>query len=124
MTRDDFVQLRKKLGKTQKQLAELLGISLKTIHSYEQGWRAVPSHAEKLLYFLYVNQRGRNCNHSPCWEKKHCAVKEKCPAYEFDSGTMCWYMWGTLCECTKDAGDREKMDICKSCEIFSSLLNS
>jgi DNA-binding XRE family transcriptional regulator len=124
MTRDDFRQLRKKLGKTQKQLAELLGISLKTIHSYEQGWRAVPTHAEKLLYFLYINQRGRKCKHSPCWEEKLCLVKEGCPAYEFDSGHMCWYMWGTLCDCTKGTDEKDKMEICKTCNIFSTLINS
>jgi DNA-binding XRE family transcriptional regulator len=122
MNKDDFSIFRKKLGKTQKQLAELLGISLKTIHSYEQGWRTIPSHSEKLLYFLFINQRGRKGTLKPCWEEKLCPTKEQCPAWEFDSGHMCWYMCGTLCDCTKDTCHKEKFEICKSCHIFSSLL--
>ncbi|MCK4792980.1 MAG: helix-turn-helix domain-containing protein, partial [Desulfobacteraceae bacterium] len=39
---EEVLRARKKLGKTQKQLAELLGTSLKAVHSYEQGWRSVP----------------------------------------------------------------------------------
>jgi DNA-binding XRE family transcriptional regulator len=124
MNRDDFKGIRKRLGKTQKQLAELLGISLKTIHSYEQGWRTVPTHAEKLLYFLYFNQRGRKCSSPRCWEEKLCTVKEQCPAWEFDSGHMCWYMSGTLCDCTNGADEKEKIEICKSCKIFSKMLHA
>lgn len=123
MNKNDFSLLRKKLGKTQKQLAELLGISLKTIHSYEQGWRTIPGHAEKLLYFLFINQRGRKGTLTPCWEEKQCPVKEQCPAWEFESGHMCWYMCGTLCDCTKDACHKEKIDICKTCPIFNSLIS-
>ena len=44
MDRKEFTYFRKRLNKTQKQLAELLGASLKAVHSYEQGWRAVPGH--------------------------------------------------------------------------------
>ena len=40
----EFLRARKILGKTQKQLAELLGTSIKAVHSYEQGWRTVPAH--------------------------------------------------------------------------------
>ena len=122
MNKTDFSVCRKKLGKTQKQLAELLGISLKTIHSYEQGWRTVPTHAEKLLYFLLINQRGKKSASMKCWEEKHCSVKEQCPAWEFDSGHICWYICGTLCDCTKDACHLGKMEICKSCDIFKSLM--
>lgn len=123
MTRNEFILFRKKLGKTQRQLAELLGISIKTIHSYEQGWRVVPSHAEKLLYFLLINQRGRKSPLTQCWEEKQCSDKEKCPAWEFGSGHMCWYICGTLCDCTKDTCHKEKFEICKTCDIFLSLLN-
>jgi DNA-binding XRE family transcriptional regulator len=34
----EFLRARKILEKTQKQLAELLGSSIKAVHSYEQGW--------------------------------------------------------------------------------------
>ncbi|MEN8143025.1 MAG: helix-turn-helix transcriptional regulator, partial [Thermodesulfobacteriota bacterium] len=44
MDSKEFLKARKLLNKTQKHLSELLGISIKAVHSYEQGWRKVPSH--------------------------------------------------------------------------------
>jgi hypothetical protein len=122
LTKEEFKLLRKKLGKTQIQLAEILGMSLKTIHSYEQGWRVIPMHIERHLYFLLINQRGRNDALTPCWEKKLCAVKQQCPAWEFQSGHLCWFLCGTLCNCAQDACHKEKLEICKECDIFMSLL--
>ena len=66
----EFSSIRKKLGKTQKQLAALLGMSLKTIHSYEQGWRSIPAHIERQLFFLLINQRKNKNELIPCWEQK------------------------------------------------------
>lgn len=122
MTKDEFYLARGKLGKTQKQLADLLGMSLRTVHSYEQGWRNIPEHTEKKLYFLLIHQKAKKDNLTPCWEKKLCSEKEQCPAYEFGCGHMCWYLCGTLCDCTKDACHKLKIHICKNCEIFNSLL--
>ena len=48
MNSKEFIYFRKKLNKTQKQMAQLLGTSLKAIHSYEQGWRSVPPSAERI----------------------------------------------------------------------------
>ena len=48
----EFKKYRARLDKTQKQMAELLGTSLKAIHSYEQGWRTVPTHVERQIFFL------------------------------------------------------------------------
>ena len=52
MNSKEFKYFRKKLNKTQKQMAQLLGTSLKAIHSYEQGWRSVPPSAERQMFFL------------------------------------------------------------------------
>ena len=49
MERIEFIQFRKELKKTQKQMAGLLGTSIKSIHSYEQGWRRVPAYIEKQI---------------------------------------------------------------------------
>jgi hypothetical protein len=122
LNKEDFKILRKKLGKTQLQLATILGMSLKTIHSYEQGWRVIPTHIERHLYFLLINQRGRNDALTPCWEKKMCEVKERCPAWEFQSGHLCWFLCGTLCNCAQDACHQEKLELCKECDIFKMLL--
>ncbi len=38
MDKNEFYWFRKKLQKTQKDMAQLLGTSLKAVESYEQGW--------------------------------------------------------------------------------------
>jgi len=122
LTKEEFSVARKKLSKTQKKLAELLGMSLKTIHSYEQGWRSIPAHIERQIFFLLINQRGKSKSLTPCWEKKLCDIKEECPAWEFQSGHLCWFICGTKCDCTRDTSQKEKIEICKKCEIFTALL--
>ena len=52
MDKKKFSQIRQHLGKTQKQMAQLLGTSPKAIQSFEQGWRRVPVHSERRLLFL------------------------------------------------------------------------
>mgnify|MGYP001822735688 FL=1 len=49
MEKNEFTTIRKKLAKTQKELSELLGTSLKAVSSYEQGWRNIPVHVERQL---------------------------------------------------------------------------
>ncbi len=122
LTKEEFSIARKKLDKTQKKLSELLGTSLKTIHSYEQGWRTIPGHIERQIFFLLINQRGRQTTLTPCWEKKLCTIKEECPAWEFQSGHLCWFVCGTKCDCTHGISQRDKIEICKKCDILLDLL--
>jgi Helix-turn-helix len=123
MEREAFVIIRKKLGRTQKQLSELIGVSLKAIHSYEQGWRKIPLHIERQLWFLIYQQKHLKAGDvEPCWERKSCEMKEDCPAWEFQCGDLCWFVCGTKCECTKNHDVREKMDICRNCDILKTLL--
>ncbi len=119
-----FSQARKKLGKTQKQLAELLGTSLKAVHSYEQGWRSVPAHVERQIFFLVSSMKGSNRSRKPCWVIKRCPSerRQQCPAWEFQAGRLCWFINGTICEGTVQMNWQEKMKICRSCEVFSYLL--
>ena len=123
MTREEFSVARKKLGKTQKALAELLGVSLKAVQSYEQGWRTVPLHVERQVYFLLVNKRkGEPTKRKDCWNHKKCERKKDCPAWEFQAGHLCWFLNGTQCECTADKDLKNKMEVCRHCDILSSLL--
>jgi len=123
MTREEFSQARKKLAKTQKALAELLGVSLKAVQSYEQGWRTVPLHVERQIYFLLVNQRkGDHVKKRECWSHKKCEHKKSCPAWEFQAGHLCWFLSGTQCECTMNKDLKDKMEICRRCDVLSSLL--
>ena len=64
----EFARLRASLGKSQRELAELLGLSLKAVESYEQGWRNVPAHVERLLYFLLFKLNENEIEaEDPCW---------------------------------------------------------
>ena len=124
MDSSTFLEIRKRLGKTQKQLAELLGTSLKAVHSYEQGWRSVPGHVERQLFFLVSRMRGIHRERKQCWDIKKCPVeqKEQCPAWEFQAGRLCWFINGTICEGVVHKNWVEKMQICRSCEVLTSML--
>ena len=123
MDNSEFRKLRQQLDKTQKQMAQLLGVSLKAIHSYEQGWRTIPPAVERQLYFL-VSRKNIGTNGSKtCWRIKKCppARKKQCPAWEFKSGNLCWFINGTICEGTVHKDWKDKMKTCRACEVFTSL---
>lgn len=123
MDKDFFAKARASLGKTQKELAHLLGISPKAVQSYEQGWRSVPPHVERLLLFLIVNQRANGTKkRSHRWNTRKCALKQDCPAWEFQAGHLCWFLSGTLCDKSADKSCKEKMDTCRQCPVLTELL--
>jgi len=124
MDSKEFAYARQKLNKTQKEIAELLGTSLKAVHSYEQGWRSVPAHAERQLFFLRSRMSGLNKGQKSCWVIKKCPseLRKQCPAWEFHAGKLCWFINGTICEGTVQKNWQEKMKICRACEVLSSLL--
>ena len=120
----EFKAFRSKLGKTQAQMAQLLGVSLKAVHSYEQGWRSVPAAVERQMYFLAVKKNTKKGKLKACWQIKKCSPeqKNKCPAWEFGAGELCWFINGTICEGTAQKNWKEKMKICKTCEVFGPLI--
>jgi transcriptional regulator with XRE-family HTH domain len=124
MDSNEFIKFRKKLDKTQQQLAELLGVSVKAVHSYEQGWRNVPSHVERQLYFLLASLKQSVETTRPCWVIKKCPTerKKRCPAWEFQAGKICWFINGTICECEAQNSWKEKIKICRQCEVMQDLL--
>ncbi len=123
MDSSEFKEFRQQLDKTQKQMAQLLGVSLKAIHSYEQGWRTIPPAVERQLYFLVSRKNIGTNNSKACWRIKKCppARKKQCPAWEFKSGNLCWFINGTICEGTVHKDWKDKMEVCRSCEVFTSL---
>ena len=124
MDSKEFSYFRKKLKKTQKQMAQLLGVSLKAVHSYEQGWRTVPAHVERQVLFLVSRVGESNKVKKSCWVMKKCPLERKhqCPAWEFQAGKLCWFITGTICEGEIQQNWEEKMKICRSCEILKYLL--
>ena len=124
MTNTEFSHFRKKLKKTQKQIAQLLGTSIKAIHSYEQGWRSIPPHVERQLFFLLWKTKNAK-KKTFCWAIKRCPSEQrkKCPAWEFHAGDLCWFICGTLCEGEARKSWREKIGTCRSCEVFQSIID-
>jgi DNA-binding XRE family transcriptional regulator len=125
MTAKEFSAYRKKLEKTQKQMAQLLGTSIKAIHSYEQGWRTIPVHVERQLYFLLTRKLGGNEGVQPCWDTRVCPQeqREQCPAWEFSTGDLCWFINGTICDGTVHDSWKEKLKLCRTCDVFKTTLS-
>jgi len=124
MDREEFSRFRKILGRTQKQMAQLLATSLKAIHSYEQGWRTIPAHVERQMFFLMARKIKDPALKKACWTVTKCPDKRKraCPAWEFKSGETCWLVNGTVCEGNIHPTWQQKMDVCRTCPVFETLL--
>ncbi len=117
-----FIELRKTLGKTQRQIANLLAISLKAVCSYEQGWRSIPTHVERQLYLL-LSRKVQQQENTNCWDLRNCPEEKKikCPVWEFDSGQFCWFISGTLREGADYKTWEKKMEMCKTCEVMKNI---
>jgi hypothetical protein len=120
----EFSLMRQKLRKTQKQMAELLGTSLKAVQSFEQGWRKVPVHIERQVLFLISNWGEGPRKSRPCWDIRDCSTKnrEACPAWEFNLGHLCWFVNGTICRGEIQGGWPQKMKLCRTCEVFAQTV--
>ena len=123
MDSTEFVEIRKKLDKTQKELAILLGISLKAVCSYEQGWRTIQNHVERQLIFLMAKKLHPQEETRNCWDIQNCPEekKQQCPAWEFNSGDLCWYIGGTICDDSPHTTWEKKMEMCKKCVVMKNI---
>jgi hypothetical protein len=119
MDKTEFRFFRKKLHRTQKQMAQLLGVSLKAVHSYEQGWRTVPPAVERHVLFL-VSLADPAEPMPPCWNLKGCLPEQRknCPAAELNCGGMCWMVNGTICSGSDQGSWEGKMAVCRACPVF------
>jgi len=124
MGKKEFSEIRHRLEKTQKQMAQLLGTSLKAIQSFEQGWRNIPVHIERQLLFLLTLRRSPHKKARPCWVIRECPkeTRQNCPAWEFQVVHLCWFINGTICQGQVQKSWRQKMKICRHCEVFQTLL--
>ena len=88
MERIEFIRFRSILGKTQSEIAQLLGVSVKAVHSYEQGWRSIPGHVQRQILLLVQRKQHVDQPSLPCWTKTACpeALRRSCPAWEFQIG--------------------------------------
>jgi DNA-binding XRE family transcriptional regulator len=128
MRRKQFAEIRRHLGKTQSQMAQILGVSPKAIQSFEQGWRNIPVHIERqiLLVLALKNHASRPASQKdkPCWLMRDCPVESRqdCPAWQFDAGHLCWFINGTICHGSPQGSWKEKMKICRDCEVYRSII--
>ena len=99
MDSKQFRLFRQSFGKTQKEMSQLLGTSIKAIQSFEQGWRKIPTHVERQVLFLQALKAADGKKGRPCWEIRQCPsdTRQRCPAWEFDLGQFCWFINGTIC---------------------------
>ncbi|MFH1757729.1 MAG: helix-turn-helix transcriptional regulator [Pseudomonadota bacterium] len=124
MDTKEIQAFRQRLGKTQKQMSQLLGISLRAIQSFEQGWRKVPVHIERQMFFLVAMKNRSDENTQACWEIRGCPppTREACPAWEFPAGHICWFINGTICQGKPKASWSQKMKVCRKCQVFVANL--
>jgi DNA-binding XRE family transcriptional regulator len=122
----EFARLRRRLGRTQKQMSQLLGTSLTAVHSYEQGWRNVPGHVERQLLFLAAKKLYARNRPEPCWKQTSCPKERRlsCPAWEFRAGDTCWLINGTMCHGAVQTNWRKKMRICRKCPVLQQILDA
>ena len=124
MDKKEFSHIRKFMGKTQNQLAQLLSVSPKAIQSYEQGWRNIPSDIERQMLLLRALNRRLNTNIRPCWEIKNCPDewRNNCIVWELQARHFCWFINGTFCQGRLQGSWENKIKVCRECEVFKSIL--
>jgi DNA-binding XRE family transcriptional regulator len=123
MNSKQFNKGRLLLGKSQSQMARLLGISSRSVQSFEQGWRNIPPSVERHLLVLLSLKVKADGGRKPCWEVRNCPDewKTNCPAWEFKAGDLCWFINNTFCNGKSQNSWRTKMEVCQKCQVFSKL---
>lgn len=126
MSPEEFTRIRVYLEKTQRQMAALLGVSIKAVQSFEQGWRNIPPHAERQSLFLLAAAAGAPDDGRKCWKVRKCsgAMKGSCPAFELRHGQRCWFVNGSYCRGKDYGGWPRKMSECRKCPVFLSEMPS
>jgi hypothetical protein len=125
MDTKEFSSTRQELEKTQNALAQLLGISIRAVQAFEQGWRRVPVHIERQMFFLLAMKKQAGGKLRPCWKILECSRQKRqaCPAWEFRVGHLCWFINGTICQGRKQESWGQKMKVCRKCSVFKININ-
>ena len=126
----DFFNLkhiRSRLGLNQHDLADLLGVSIRAVQSYEQGWRTTPPKVLLSAWLLVFFQwRGRHGPPAPCWELNNCRLdaREKCFAYRHNAGDLCWFLSTQACLRTAGKTCAQRIRICHDCPAMRQWMDS
>lgn len=117
-------QIRGILGRTQAELAGVLGVSAKAVQSYEQGWRQVPVRVMIQLLVLLALYRRQAMDDMPCWEVRDCpaSARETCPAFTVGRGQFCWFIGCKTCMPPKPKRGEKDLLPCMRCPVVQRLL--
>jgi transcriptional regulator with XRE-family HTH domain len=124
MKKEEFKEIRKRIHKTQKDFSVILGVSQKTVESYEQGLRNIPGNIERLLYFLLFKlNKSKFLKKTQCWEFKSCPsdTRKNCIAWLAEEGFYCWFLTGKTCLREQQDPESENGD-CFHCAFFKQHL--
>ncbi|MBU0485355.1 MAG: helix-turn-helix domain-containing protein [Proteobacteria bacterium] len=123
MTSNEFTSIRKKVGKSQIELSQLLGLSVKAVQSYEQGYRGIPAHVEAHLYLLLSLNTSAKNEFKSCWVINQCPAerKNRCPVFKLKAGSVCWMISGSFCRGTAQINWRKKMENCLQCKVLDFI---
>lgn len=124
MKKDEFLKIREKLNKTQKEMAALLGVAGKTVESYEQGLRNIPANIARLVYFLLFKLNMDKFNGKElCWDMNKCPahIRENCVSWAAKEGFFCWFITGKVC--THEKFSQQPTGNCFECNFFKKNLD-
>ena len=101
-------------------MSALLGISIKTVESYEQGLRNIPVNVERIVYFLLFKLNMEKFNGKEnCWDIKKCplSTRENCIAWAAKEGFFCWFLTGKVCA-HEELISQKTTTTCFECSFF------
>ena len=121
----DLKAVRRKVGLSQAEFADLIGASLRTVQSCEQGWRNPSPAVEKAAILLLMAERhGAEFGGHACWDSLQCSEGERrgCLVYNTRQGHLCWLLSGHICKGVRLHSWEEKKKLCAECSFFKELL--
>jgi len=115
--------IRRKIGMTQAEIAHALGVSIRAIQSYEQGWRDTPTHIMVQLLVLVAAYRASTTKRPACWDVRGCSTEgqKKCPCHHTD-GRLCWLVSGRV-YAGKSQDICHDLSACMDCSVIQQLLS-
>ena len=121
----DLPTIRKSLGLSQSEFAKLLGLSIRAVQSYEQGWRPTPIYVQKLAAaLLFLNWRKTRKSIKPCWKTNNCDPDSRatCQTYQMRAGDLCWMLGQTCHHGPAGQPADEKLHACRQCAVTKPWL--
>jgi DNA-binding XRE family transcriptional regulator len=119
--------IREGLDLSQSELAKMLGISIRAVQSYEQGWRSLPAHVQcKTALMIFLNWRKDQKKVQPCWDIQQCPdeARSECAAYLLKAGDFCWLLANACCRGQKLKSFKARMARCTKCPSMTRWLQA